>query len=164
MSTKGSDHSNKFGRNLRPIVVLGIISMLLCGLAFPLVVTGVSQALFPTQAGGSLVHLGNRTVGSYYIDNGFTLPVFFHARNESDPLNASASGVDPDITLSEALAQIPRIHNATGIGVQSLNSIVTSHEEGTFWIFGDPYVNVLVLNIALIQSNSTVYSGFPKQP
>jgi K+-transporting ATPase c subunit len=146
----------------RPIIALGVISLLICGLAFPLVVTGIAQVALPYQANGSQVQLGNRTIGSYYIDNGFTLPIFFHARNESNPLNASASGVDPDIPLSDALGQIQGIHNATGIPTSALTSIVMSHEEWTLFVVGDPYVNVLELNIALIKSNldPSVYAAY----
>jgi potassium-transporting ATPase KdpC subunit len=144
----------------RPVVVLSILSMLICGLLFPLVVTGISQVAFPSQANGSLAQIAGRNVGSYYIDNGFTLPIFFHARNESNPLVASASGVDPDITLQDAMAQVGRIHNATGIPSSDLANIVNSHKQETLWVFGDPYVNVLVLNLALINSNSSVYSSY----
>jgi len=144
----------------RPVVLLALVSMLVCGLAFPLLVTGVSQVAFPHQADGSLVQLGNRTVGSYYIDNGFTLPIFFHARNESIPASASASGVDPDITLQDALNQTSRIHSATSIPVSNLTSIVMSHEQWTIWTTGDPYVNVLDLNLALISAYPTFYSAY----
>ena len=144
----------------RPIVVLSILSMLICGLLFPLVVTGISQVAFPSQANGSLAQLAGRSVGSYYIDNGFTLPIFFHARNESNPLVASASGVDPDITLQDALSQVVRIHNATGIPTSDLVSIVNAHKQETMLVLGDPYVNVLVLNLALINSYTSVYSGY----
>jgi potassium-transporting ATPase KdpC subunit len=144
----------------RPIVVLSILSMLICGLLFPLVVTGISQVAFPSQANGSLAQLAGRSVGSYYIDNGFTLPIFFHARNESNPLVASASGVDPDITLQDALSQVVRIHNATGIPTSDLVSIVNAHKQETMWVLGDPYVNVLVLNLALINSYPSAYSGY----
>ena len=147
-------------KTYRPVLALAIISMLACGLLFPLLVTGISQVVLPYQAGGSLVQVGNRTVGSYYIDNGFTLPIFFHARNETNPLNASASGVDPDIPLSDALYQVLRIHNSTGIPVSSLNSVVMSHEKRTLWLVGDPYVNVLELNLALISSYPSVYSSY----
>jgi len=147
-------------KTYRPVLALAIISMLACGLLFPLLVTGISQVVLPYQAGGSLVQVGNRTVGSYYIDNGFTLPIFFHARNETNPLNASASGVDPDIPLSDALYQVLRIHNSTGIPVTSLNSVVMSHEKRTLWLVGDSYVNVLELNLALISSYPSVYSSY----
>ena len=151
---------SKKRRVYRPVIGIALLSMLVCGLLFPLVVTGVSQAVFPYQANGSLAHLDGRPVGSYYIDNGFTQPQFFHARNESNPLSASASGVDPDITLQDALSQVPRVHNATGIPSDALQSILTSHEERTLWVFGDPYVNVLELNLALIHSYPAVYSGY----
>ena len=147
-------------RTYTPVVFLAVVSLLLCGLAYPLVVTGVSQLAFPHQAGGSLEQLGNRTVGSYYIDNGFALPVFFHARNESNPLNFSASGVDPDIPLGDALQQVARIHNATGIPAADLDSMVSAHEQRTLWLVGDPYVNVLDLNLALISTYPSVYSSY----
>jgi potassium-transporting ATPase KdpC subunit len=146
--------------NLRPIVGLAVLSMLVCGLLFPVVVTGIAQTVFPYQANGSLAHLGNRTVGSYSIDNGFTLPIFFQGRNESNPATASASGVDPDIPLQDALNQTARIHGATGIPVANLTSIVMAHEEWTIWFTGDPYVNVLSLNLALIASYPAVYSNY----
>ena len=150
----------KKGSVYRPVVALAILSMVVCGLLFPLVITGIAQVAFPYQANGSLVQLGNRTVGSYYIDNGFTLPVFFHARNESNPLNASASGVDPDIPLQDAMNQIPRIHNATGISTSALAAIVNAHVEYTLLLTGDPYVNVLALNLALIADYPSVYSAY----
>jgi len=144
----------------RPVIALALLSLLMCGLLFPLVVTGISQAVFPSQANGSLAQLGNRTVGSYSIDNGFTLPMFFHARNESNPATASASGVDPDITLQDALSQIPRIHTATGISTSALTDVVMSHEERTLLIAGDPYVNVLTLNLALVSAYPGVYAAY----
>jgi K+-transporting ATPase c subunit len=148
-----SKHSWKM---FRPILVLAVISLLICGLLFPLVVTGIAQAVLPYQANGSQVQLGNRTIGSYYIDNGFTLPIFFHARNQS----LSASGVDPDIPLSDALSQVQGISNATGISASALTSMVHSHVEWTLWVAGDPYVNVLQLNIDLIRGYPSVYSAY----
>ena len=148
------------GGTYRPLIGVALLSLLVCGILFPLVVTGVSEVVFPYQANGSLVQLGNRTIGSYSIDNGFTLPIFFHGRNESNPLNASASGVDPDITLQFALFQISGIHNATGISTSDLTAIVNSHVEKTIILAGDPYVNVLALNLALISSYPRVYSAY----
>ena len=154
-STRGSKW-----KTYRPVIALSVLSMLVCGLASPLLITGVSQAAFPYQANGSQVQLGGRSVGSYYIDNGFTLPIFFHGRNESNPLTASASGTDPDITLSEALSQVSRISSATGIPVSSLVTLVKDHEHWTLWIAGDPYVNVLELNLALIAGFPSSYPAY----
>jgi K+-transporting ATPase ATPase C chain len=147
---------------LRPIIGLAAISLLICGLFFPLLITGIAQIAIPYQANGSLASLAptGRVVGSYLIDNNFTKPIFFHARNESNVLQASASRVDPDINLTEAYDQVPRISNATGIPQGYLMNIINSNKEGTFWIFGSPYVNVLRLNLILIRDFPRVYSGY----
>jgi potassium-transporting ATPase KdpC subunit len=143
----------EMGGNASPAIRLAIISMIICGLLFPLVITGFAQALFPGQADGSIAHLGTKSVGSYLIAQNFSEPYFFQSRNSS----LSASGVDPDITLQDAQAQVARISNATGISQADLNNIINQHIEGTFWIFGYPYVNVLKLNMALIADYPTVY-------
>lgn len=144
----------------RPIIVLALVSFVLCGIVFPLVVTGIAQVALPYQANGSIVQAGCKTVGSYYIDNGFSLPIFFHARNENNPLTASASGVDPDISIQDALSQVPRIANATGLSTTELAMTVNQHVERTLWLFGDSYVNVLALNTDLINQYRTIYSSY----
>lgn len=141
---------------------MALITLLICGLLFPLLITGIAQSAMPYQANGELAHLDGKTVGSYLIDNNFTLPIFFHARNESSPLNASASRVDPDITLPYAYSQIPRISNWTGLSQVVLKGIVDSNTQGTFWFFGSPYVDVLQLNLILIHTYPNVYQGYPK--
>jgi K+-transporting ATPase ATPase C chain len=141
---------------LRPTIGVAVVSLLICGLFFPLLITGISQVAFPYQANGELVQLSGRTVGSNLIDNGFTLPIFFHARQQ----NESASGVDPDITVPDAMSQVPRISNATGIPPSELVQIIEQNEEGVYWIVGSPYVNVLELNLDLIRSYPSVYSNF----
>jgi K+-transporting ATPase ATPase C chain len=130
------------------------MSLLLCGLVFPLVITGFAQLIFPSQANGSLVQLHGKAVGSSLIAQNFSKPIFFHPRNDS------ASGVDPDITVQDAQSQISRINSATGISVETLQQVVNQNEEGTFWIFGIPYVNVLRLNLALIQTGNISYNNF----
>ena len=141
--------------NYGPAMRLAVISLVICGLVFPLAITGFAQLIFPSQANGSLVRFHDKTVGSSLIAQNFSLPIFFHPRNDS------ASGVDPDITVQDAYSQIPRIASATGISADKLQQIVIQNEEGAFWIFGTPYVNVLRLNLALIQTGNTSYSNFP---
>jgi potassium-transporting ATPase KdpC subunit len=145
---------NKEKWNFKPIIGLTVISLLICGLFFPLLVTGIAQVFFPYQANGEIVQLNGKAVGSNLIAQNFTLPIFFHPRNDS------ASGVDPDITLQDAYSQIPRISNATGISADSLTYIVNQTQEGTLWIFGSPYVNVLRINLALIKEYPSIYSRF----
>ncbi len=141
--------------NYRPAFRLALVSLILCGLIFPLVITGFAQLLLPSQANGSLVQFNGHTAGSNLIAQNFTQPFFFHPRNAS----LSASGVDPDITLQDALSQIPRISSRTGIPSDALAQLVNQNVEGTFWIFGSPYVNVLKLNLALIQKYPTIYGN-----
>jgi potassium-transporting ATPase KdpC subunit len=139
---------------LRPALSLALVSLIVCGLLFPLVVTGLGQLLFPYQSNGEIIQVNGNPVGSNLIAQNFRLPVFFHPRNDS------ASGVDPDITLQDAYSQIDRIQNATGISQDSLIQIVNENKEGTFWIFGSPYVNVLSSNLALVKGYPSVYTGF----
>ena len=137
-----------------PLVSMAIISLILCGLVFPLVVTGLAQTLMPYQANGEIVQLNGRNVGSIWVAENFNSSMFFH------PWNASASGVDPDITLQDAYSQIPRIQAATGIPSNALKQIVDSNIERTLWVTGDPYVNVLKLNLVLIQQYPSIYSAY----
>jgi K+-transporting ATPase ATPase C chain len=148
---------SEVNRNYRPALKLAIISMLLCGLVFPLFVTGLAQVLLHDQANGSFVQLSGKNVGSNYVAQNFARPYFFHPRNAS----LSASGVDPDITLEDALSQMPRISYVTGIATNSLANLVSQNEDGTLLIFGSPYVNVLRLNLGLIHNFQTIYCSTP---
>lgn len=67
-----------------------------------------------------------------------------------DLVTASASGLDPDISLAAAYYQVPRIAQIRGLSQDQLKRIISEHEEGRFLgIFGEPHVNVLTLNLAL---------------
>jgi K+-transporting ATPase ATPase C chain len=141
--------------NYRPVVGLALVSLVLCGLFFPLLVTGIAQVVLPYQADGEIVQLNGKDVGSNLIAQGFNSPKLFHAR----AANQSASGVDPDIPLSDALSQVPGISSASNIPVATLTSIVNGNVQGTLWIFGGPYVNVLSLNLILINGHPDVYQN-----
>jgi len=144
--------------NFKPIIGLALVSLLICGLFYPLLITGIGQVFFPNQANGDLVQLKGHAVGSNLIAQSFSLSIFFHTRNES--ALPSASGVDPDITLQDAYSQIPGVSNATGIPTTSLTDIINQNQEGTFWIFGNPYINVLRVNLQLIKDYPSIYSNF----
>lgn len=67
-----------------------------------------------------------------------------------DLVTASGSGLDPDISIAGALYQAPRIAKTRGLSLAQVNQLITDHETGRFlWIFGEAYVNVLDLNVAL---------------
>ncbi len=143
-------------RHVRPIIGIAVVSLLVCGLLFPLVVTGVAQLFFPYQANGELASLNGHTIGSVIAVNStdYSQPVFFHLRNDS------ASGFDPDIVLQDAQSQIPRISAATGIPASTLQGIVSQNVEGVWWIFGSPYVNVQKVNLLLIGQFPSVYANY----
>lgn len=67
-----------------------------------------------------------------------------------DLVTASASGLDPDISIAAALYQAPRAAQARGLSLAQVQQLINDHETGRFLrIFGEPYVNVLELNLAL---------------
>lgn len=178
-------------RSLRFLVV----SVVLLGLIYPLVITGIGQLIFPYQANGSMVKLGGRVVGSELIAQSITNPGLFHYRpsavnyaaNSSggsnlgptnpalikeirgniqtveqqnpgtpvssippDMVESSASGLDPDISIQDAMIQVPRIAKATGLSQQQLTAMVKQYTQGrTLGIWGSSMVNVMQLNLAL---------------
>lgn len=79
---------------IRPAVVLFLIMTAVVGIAYPLVVTGIADALFPAQAAGSLVMHGGHAVASSLIGQPFSDPKYFWSRPSAttpQPYNGTAS-------------------------------------------------------------------------
>jgi potassium-transporting ATPase KdpC subunit len=69
-----------------------------------------------------------------------------------DAVTASASGLDPHISPANADAQAARVAKARGVSADQVKQLVTQFSERPDWgIFGEPRVNVLLLNVALDQ-------------
>jgi K+-transporting ATPase ATPase C chain len=182
---------------LKPAAILLAIFTVLTGLLYPVAVTGLAQAFFPSQANGSLLRQGDRIVGSALIGQPFDDPRYFWGRPSAttpfpynaaasagsnlgpsnpalaravqariaalrvaDPDNpqpvpvdlvtASASGLDPHISVAAAMYQAPRVARARGLDAEAVRQLVVQHSEGRqFGILGEPRVNVLKLNLAL---------------
>ena len=80
---------------IRPAVTLFLLLSVITGLLYPLLVTGIGQAAFPTQAAGSLIERDGKPVGSRLIGQNFTDPKYFWGRPSAtapQPYNAAASG------------------------------------------------------------------------
>lgn len=93
-------------RHLRPAFVLLALLTVLTGVLYPLVVTGVAQAAFPRQAGGSLVLADGRAVGSELIGQSFDEPKYFWGRLSAtapSPYNAGNSSASNYGPLNPAL-------------------------------------------------------------
>lgn len=91
---------------LRPLLVLFTALTLVTGVAYPLVVTVVGQAVFPQQANGSLILRDGKTVGSALIGQNFTDPGHFWGRpSATAPFanHAAASGGSNQGPLNPAL-------------------------------------------------------------
>ncbi len=79
---------------IRPALTLFVLLSVMTGLIYPLLVTGISQALFPTEAAGSLILREGKPVGSRLIGQNFTDPKYFWGRPSATgpyPNNAAAS-------------------------------------------------------------------------
>jgi K+-transporting ATPase ATPase C chain len=180
-----------------------VAMIVLVGLIYPLVVTGIAQGLMSKRANGSLVAVNGKPVGSSLIGQNFTdkdgnpLPQYFQPRpsvagdgydalasggsnlgpsNQDlidavqervaayrtlnglaadatvpvDAVTASASGLDPAISLANARLQAPRIAKTRGLGNDQVNQLIDKHTQDRPWGFlGEQTVNVLELNLAL---------------
>lgn len=181
----------------RPAIVLFGTLTLLCGVLYPLAVTGIGSVAFPSQAGGSMVERGGKAVGSRLIGQSFSSPQYFWGRpsatgpmpnnaagsgganqgptnpalvdavkgrvaalKAADPTNsmpipvdlvtASASGLDPDISVAAAIYQISRVASARKLAREQVVALVQAHTEPQYLgFFGEARVNVLALNLAL---------------
>jgi potassium-transporting ATPase KdpC subunit len=173
------------------------LAVIVCGI-YPLMVWGVSQALFSRQANGSLIVKEGKVLGSELLAQNFTDAKYFHPRPSSageigydggssggsnlgptsrklidsvteriatyraendllptipipaDAVTASASGLDPHISVKNAMLQAARVARARGISEKIVKQRIRSHTQGRdLGILGEERVNVLKLNLSL---------------
>lgn len=184
-------------RQLRPALLMVIVFTALTGVAYPLVVTAVSQVAFHDRANGSLIERDGTVVGSRLLGQRFTSPEYFHPRPSAagdgydgaassgsnlgptspdllaavearvaayrtenglaadapvpvDAVTASGSGLDPHISVANALLQAPRVAAARRLDLETVLALVDDHTaDRAFGVLGEPGVNVVDLNLAL---------------
>jgi K+-transporting ATPase ATPase C chain len=182
---------------LRPALVLLALFTVLTGIAYPLLVTGIAQVAFPSQANGSRITRHNQVMGSALIGQSFTDPKYFWGRpsataptptnaaasnasnlgpsnpalatavqdrvaalRAADPeaplpvpvdlVTSSASGLDPHISPAAALLQVHRVARLRGLPEAKVRALVDARiEDRTLGLWGEPRINVLLLNLAL---------------
>jgi K+-transporting ATPase ATPase C chain len=112
-------------KNLIISILMTIATTVLCGIIYPLVVTGLAQAIFPRQANGELIQKDGKTVGSSLIGQGFSGPGYFHSRpsaagNGYDAANSGGSNLGP---TNQKL--IDRVHqDVTSLQAENPNQLV----------------------------------------
>lgn len=139
-----------------------ILMLVLTGIAYPLVLTGIGQAIFPFQSNGNLITMDGKkeVIGSILIGQEFASPEFLHIR----PAAETASGVDPHITPENAFAQAANVSKATGIPINTILTLVELNIERNkienLIVFAPHYVNVLEVNTELVRQYPTVYAEY----
>lgn len=77
---------------IKPAISITILMIVLCGLIYPLVITGFSQLVMPSKANGSLITVDGVAVGSDIVGQEFTEPYFFHSRPSAVNYNTYEKG------------------------------------------------------------------------
>jgi K+-transporting ATPase ATPase C chain len=117
-------------------------------------VSGTSPAYAADNSAGSNLGPNNKAL----IDRVASSARAVRAQNGMGPndqvpvdlVTADFSGFDPDISEASALLQVHRVAQARGLDESRVRALVEQNVHGRIlWIFGEPYVNVLEVNLAL---------------
>jgi K+-transporting ATPase ATPase C chain len=87
-------------RNLIAAVLMTVVTTVLLGLIYPLVVTGLAQVMFPAKANGQLIERNGTVIGSHIIGQAFSSPGYFRSRPSAagtgyDAANSAGTNLGP---------------------------------------------------------------------
>jgi len=112
----------------------------------PLVANGVAG-----ESGATILGPHSAELKAYTKE----LIAYWHKRGvqpTSDLVTTSGSGIDPDITPADAVAEIPMVSRATGLSSAVLTRLINQQTNGAeLGFLGSPYITVLQLNEALVK-------------
>jgi K+-transporting ATPase ATPase C chain len=130
-------------KNLLIAIMMTVVTTLLLGVIYPLVVTGIAQVAFPHKAGGQLIEQNGKLIGSHIIGQPFTGPTYFHSRPSAagTGYDATASGgtnLGPtNKTLIARVDQDSKALQAENPGVPVPVDLVTTSASGL-----DPHISI----------------------
>jgi K+-transporting ATPase ATPase C chain len=130
-------------KNLIIAVLMTVVTTILLGVIYPLVVTGIAQVIFPRKANGQLITQNGKLVGSSVIGQPFAGPTYFHSRpsaagNGYDAANSGGTNLGPtNKTLIARVDQDAKALQAENPGVPVPVDLVTTSASGL-----DPHISI----------------------
>jgi K+-transporting ATPase ATPase A chain len=137
-------------KQARPALIIFLLITLITGVLYPLVITGIAQAVFPVQANGNLIRHDGKIVGSALIGQPFTSPEYFWGRLSATsvvPYNSavsSGSNIGPTnpALIDEVKTRVDALHAADPGNTRPIPvDLVTSSGSGL-----DPDISVAAAN------------------
>jgi K+-transporting ATPase ATPase C chain len=122
-------------RHMVPAVLITLVTVVLFGIVYPVVMTLISELVFPSQAGGSMVFVGGRSVGSSIIGQMWKKPQYFHGRpsaagNGYDPTSTGATNLGPTskklVDSTRAAIVALQKENPDAVGEVPMDLVTTS--------------------------------------
>jgi K+-transporting ATPase ATPase C chain len=129
-------------KNLVVAALMTLVTTVLFGVVYPLLVTGAAQALFPDKANGQLLTANGTVVGSVLLGQAFSSPGYFHSRPSAagtgyDAANSNATNLGPtNKKLVDAVKAAVEAARAENPGTPVPVDLVTSSGSGL-----DPHIS-----------------------